>query len=61
MVKCVIPCAYHHSFTTDASVKGVGIAQAAVLLDDTSMDMVLRHYSRLSEKVEHNVPPFVPA
>ena len=52
-LKGVIAYAYRHTFATDALVNGVGIAQTAELLGHTSTDMVMRHYSHLSEKVEH--------
>jgi integrase len=44
---------YRHAFTTDALVKGVGVAQVAELLGHTSTDMVMRHYAKLGAHVEH--------
>lgn len=44
---------YRHSFATDALERGVGIAQVAELLGHTSTDMVMRHYSKLSQRVQH--------
>ncbi|MBX3400849.1 MAG: site-specific integrase, partial [Gemmataceae bacterium] len=44
---------YRHAFTTDALVKGVGVAQVAELLGHTSTDMVMRHYAKLGAHVGH--------
>jgi len=44
---------YRHSFATDALENGVGIAQVAELLGHTSTDMVMKHYSKLSRRVQH--------
>jgi integrase len=49
----VISYSYRHTFCTDALVNGVGVAQVAELLGHTSTEMVMRHYSKLSQKVEH--------
>jgi integrase len=45
--------AYRASFATDALESGVGIAQVAELLGHVDTKMVMRHYSRLSQKVSH--------
>jgi integrase len=45
--------AYRHTYTTEALMNGVGIAQVAELLGHTSTDMVMRHYQHLSQKVDH--------
>ncbi|MFO0849920.1 MAG: site-specific integrase [Gemmataceae bacterium] len=44
---------YRHSFATDALENGVGIAQVAELLGHSSTDMVMKHYSKLSQRVQH--------
>jgi integrase len=44
---------YRHTYCTDALMNGVGVAQVAELLGHTSTDMVMRHYSKLSQKVDH--------
>ncbi len=52
-LKSVIATAYRHSFATEALEKGVGIAQVAELLGHVDTKMVSRHYSQLSQKVQH--------
>lgn len=52
-LKNVIATAYRHSFATSALEKGVGIAQVAELLGHVDTKMVSRHYSQLSQKVQH--------
>jgi integrase len=52
-LKGVIATAYRHSFATDALEKGVGIAQVAELLGHADTKMVSRHYSQLSQRVQH--------
>jgi integrase len=49
----VVSYHYRHSYVTDALVNGVGIAQVAELVGHTSTDMVMRHYSKLSQQVTH--------
>ena len=44
---------YRHSFATDALENGVGIAQVAELLGHSSTEMVMKHYSKLSQRVQH--------
>jgi integrase len=44
---------YRHSYATDALENGVGIAQVAELLGHTSTEMVMKHYSKLSQRVQH--------
>lgn len=45
--------AYRHTFATDALENGVGVAQVAELLGHTGTEMVMRHYSKLSQRVQH--------
>jgi integrase len=52
-LKDVIASAYRKSFATDALEKGVGIAQVAELLGHVDTKMVSRHYSQLSQRVQH--------
>lgn len=49
----VVAAAYRASFATDALENGVGIAQVAELLGHTDTTMVMKHYSLLSQRVEH--------
>jgi integrase len=44
---------YRASFATDALESGVGIAQVAELLGHADTKMVMRHYSRIGQKVQH--------
>ena len=44
---------YRHSFATDPLENGVGIDQVAELLGRSSTDMVMGHYSKLSQRVRH--------
>lgn len=52
-LKGVIATAYRHSFATEALEAGVPIAQLAELLGHVDTKMVSRHYSQLSQKVQH--------
>jgi integrase len=44
---------YRHTYATEALEAGVGMAQVAELLGHTSTVMLSRHYSKLSQKVQH--------
>jgi integrase len=52
-LKDAIAYAYRASFTTDALVNGVGVAQVAELLGHTSTDMVMKHYSHIRQQTEY--------
>jgi integrase len=52
-LKDVIATAYRRSFATGALENGVGIAQVAELLGHVDTKMVSRHYSQLSQQVQH--------
>jgi integrase len=52
-LKGVVAYCYRSTFCTDALEKGVGVAQVAELLGHKSTDMVMRHYSKLSQRVKH--------
>jgi len=52
-LKGVVAAAYRASFATDALENGVGIAQVAELLGHSDTTMVMKHYSMLSQRVEH--------
>ena len=52
-LKGVVAAAYRASFATDALEHGVGVAQVAELLGHSDTTMVMRHYSMLSQRVEH--------
>ena len=52
-LKHFISYTYRHTYATDALEAGVGIAHVAELLGHSSTDMVMRHYSKLSQKVQH--------
>ena len=44
---------YRHTYTTEALMNGVGIAQVAELLGHTGTTMVMQHYQHLNQKVDH--------
>ena len=44
---------YRHSYITDALEKGVPVAQVATLVGHTSTEMIMRKYSKLSQRVAH--------
>src|SRR5262249_40352783 len=52
-LKDAIAYAYRASFTTDALMNGVGVAQVAELLGHLSTDMVMRHYSSIREQTKY--------
>ncbi len=52
-LKGVVAAAYRASFATDALENGVGVAQVAELLGHSSTEMVMKHYSMLSQRVSH--------
>ncbi len=49
----VVAAAYRASFATDALENGVGVAQVSELLGHTTTEMVMKHYSMLSQRVQH--------
>lgn len=52
-LKPFISYTYRATFATDALEKGVGIAHVAELLGHRNTDMVMRHYSRIGQKLQH--------
>jgi integrase len=52
-LKGVVAYSYRASYATTALENGVGIAQVAELLGHRDAKMVMRHYSKLSQRVEH--------
>jgi integrase len=52
-LKKLISYAYRHSFATEALVKGIGAPQVAELLGHESLEMIVKHYSHLGEKLDH--------
>jgi integrase len=52
-LKGVVAYSYRHSYATDALERGVGVAQVAELMGHTDTEMVMRHYSKLSQRVQH--------
>ena len=49
----VVAYSYRHTYATDALERGVGIAQVAELMGHTDTEMLMRHYSKLSQRVQH--------
>jgi integrase len=52
-LKNAIAYAYRASFTTDALMNGVGVAQVAELLGHQNTEMVMRHYSAIREQTDY--------
>ena len=52
-LKGVVAYSYRHSYATDALERGVGIAQVAELMGHTDTEMLMKHYSKLSQRVQH--------
>jgi len=52
-LKDVVAYTYRHTFTTEALQNGVGVAQVAELLGHTNTNMVMQHYSHLSERQDY--------
>ena len=52
-LKDAIAYAYRASFTTDALMNGVGVAQVAELLGHQTTEMVMRHYSAIRERTDY--------
>jgi integrase/recombinase XerC len=51
--KELLPYSFRHTFTTNALLKGIGIAAAAELLGHTDTSMVSRHYGHLDQHQKH--------
>ena len=49
----VVAYTFRATYATDALERGVGIAQVAELMGHTDTEMVMRHYSKLSQKIQH--------
>ncbi len=52
-LKHAVAYAVRHGYATDALMKGVGIAQVAVLLGHTDTTMVSAHYSHIAEQAAY--------
>lgn len=52
-LKGVVAYTFRATFATNALENGVGVAQVAELLGHTSTEMLMKHYSMLSQRVQH--------